>query len=376
MRRYEELERAEAIKIGQKIKVKIKWWADSLIPETESVYQDQHVNGEGSIRIYKIPENHSFIVGDETEGTVTRVHVASRLTHDSRKKIYINLENLKRVYSLRTSHYNSTLTVMVKCGYHVVSQNEFPDIKVQYAGDVSELKVDSEVRMTISDQGVPQSELIRGADYFDGDEMGQHTIRTYRFNGEYKFEKGHLIKAWIDSITTGDVLAPFKWKRIVVTMRDPKRVYFYRINTAEENFTIERWCGERRIRTRQFPIIKEEFEALHNGTIYRVIKKTFKNGRALRTTYTYAGSVEGRVKESFANLRSLLGNKIGPERMKKIRKTIRDLPQLESEPLIPGPQYDYFTERDAKRQHTRNTVRFSGENKSTQLKPWRYTLSP
>src|SRR3989338_4658015 len=124
MRRYEELERADPIRIGQKIKVKIKWWANSLIPETESVYQDQHVNGEGSIRIYKIPENHSFIVGDEVEGTVAEVSVASKLTLDWRKKIYINLKDLKRVYSLRTSEWNNTLTVIVKCGDHVVSRNE------------------------------------------------------------------------------------------------------------------------------------------------------------------------------------------------------------------------------------------------------------
>ena len=355
MRRYEELERADPIRIGQKIKVKIKWWANSLIPETESVYQDQHVNGEGSIRIYKIPENHSFIVGDEVEGTVAEVSVASKLTLDWRKKIYINLKDLKRVYSLRTSEWNNTLTVIVKCGDHVVSQNEFPDVKTQYAGDVTELEVGSEVQMTISTQGVPQSELIRGADYFDGDEMGQHTIRTYRFSGEYKFEKGDLIKAWVESITTGDVLAPFKWKKMVITLREPKRVYSHRINTAGDNLTIERWCGERRIKTKQFPIIKEEFEAVHNDTIYRVIKKTFKNGRAFRTTYIYAGSVEGRVKESFDRLRDLLGSKIGPERKKKIRKSIRNLPQLESEPLIHGPQYDYFAERDAKRQRPHET---------------------
>lgn len=367
MRLYDELERAEQVKIGQRVKIKITVWNDELVPESVAVYDDKHVGGNRSVRIYRLPKNHKFRVFDEIFGTVEYFSVAPEPARDGRKKVYIYLREPRRVYSFHTSHWNDELTVTIQCGNNTLNTKKFPypHAEVTDIDYAPTIEIGTEIRMLISESGAPRPKLIG----HDWNEVQYRSIRIYQLPDDHHFKKGEVIKATIDSVSVGHGLAMGKRKKVFIALREPRRVYTYRLDTAENNLIIQRYCGERFIKTKKIPIIKEEFEAIHNDTIYRVIKKTFKNGRAFRTTYIYAGSVEGRVKESFANLRSLLGNKIGPERMKKIRTTIRNLPQLESEPLIHGTQYDYLAEREAKRQRTRDKVGSSGQNKSPQLSP-------
>lgn len=345
MRRYyEEMKNAEPIKIGHKIKVKIKEWAGTLVPETKSVYQDRHVNGESSVRIYKIPEKHSFIIGDEIEGTVAGVNVASRMTLDWRKKIYVNLENPERVYSPQTYSFNGILHITIKSGDNILSHNEFPGFKIMDAYVATKIEISSEVQLIISDQGTPQPEFMKRSD-----DIGDISIRTYRFNEKesHNFKKGELIKARVESVSVGHNSVFSKWEQISITLRNPKRVYYYSIVTTEQTAQIMYRCGDR-IKTRTIHTAKESFEAIYGNNIYQVTKIISKHdGRLLHMHYEHIASAESQVRQKFANLKSVMP-RAGDEHIRRLRKIVRDLPQLEQDPRQHG-DFDFFAERNEKK---------------------------
>lgn len=348
MKKYYELENAEPIKIGQKIKTKITKWNKGLIPATEAISHDMQIQGVSSVRIYVVPKYHDFLDGDEIFGNVKSFSVASNLARDGRKKIYINLINLRRAYSFFTNQYGDELTVMLQCGKNVLEIKKFQ--LPQVAGVYTAPKVGVKAQAVISASGTPRMEPVERDDEVDGG----RSIRIYQLPDGHRFKKDELIKGTVESVSVGHGLAMGKRKKIFIALREPRRVYSYRIDTTGNYLSIRLFCGSRLARTKTVRIQTERCEAIYGDTIYAVTKLISKrDGRLLRMHCSAITSVESLVKQKFADLRAVLPS-ANSEHLRRLRKSIRALPQLEKDPRQDG-QYDFFAERDRKRHRPHET---------------------
>src|SRR3989338_4317977 len=337
---YDELDSTEQIKISQRIKVKITQWGSEIVPESVAVYEDRHVGGNRSVRIFRLPKNHRFQVFDEIFGDIEHFSVAPKSARDGRKKVYIFLRDPRRVYSFHTSHWSDELTVSIKCGNNILNTKKFPypQAEVTDISDTPKIEIGTEIRMIIFESGAPRPKLIG----HEWNESKDRSIMIYQLsNKDHHFQKGEVIKATIDSISVGPGLAMGKRKKVIIALRDPKRVYSHRINTAGDNLTIECWCGSHLLKTRAVTLRQEDYRIMVAGKEYNIRKLSLAGGKVIRE---YAPE---RFGDSIDDVAMRYGDelkKIAPNFRKRLRANQAKLPRLEK-----VPNYNYLVERVSKR---------------------------
>lgn len=340
---FNTLENADIIVIGQKIKVRITDYKGRSTAEPDFVANDRMV-GYSSVRIYQIPENFPYRIGDELWGNVKSFSSAVTHSRDGRKKIFINLTKLRRAYSFQTLNDPHEFTVTLRCGDNILKRRAFPQtqLKVNHIHTAPHLVPGSSVRI-----GLPQIDSL----YTDPLIDGKPSIRFYQVLSD-KFREGEVIKAEVHSIETLPGLAMGKRKKIVIRLCDPRRVYYYRLDPSSRNqLLIKLFCGNWLLKTKEIPLKREEFEAILGDKVYHVTKLIFQNtGKNFRINTWFKGSVENLVKQRFSDLKSVLP-KAGPEHIRRLRKSLSELPQLEDK-----KPYDYFTEIKKHRTHERQLI--------------------